>query len=77
MKCFSSAEMWAGVFFFLFCVGAVFYVFEHINIWIQKNHSENPKPTSANNNNDIVSSIKIEMAETPFMSSKYIFKRVS
>lgn len=69
--------MWAGVLFFLFCVGAVFYVFEHINIWIQKNHVEKPKPTCANNNNDIVSSIKIEMAETPFLSSKYIFKRVS
>lgn len=73
-----SPEMWAGVLFFLFCVGFVFYVFEHINIWIQRNQPEtNPKPRSANNNNnDIVNSIKIEMAETPFLSSKYIFKKV-
>lgn len=73
--------MWAGVLFFLFCVGMVFYVFEHINIWIQRNEPEqNHKPKSANNNNnnnDIVNSIKLEMAETPFLSSKYIFKKVS
>lgn len=68
--------MWAGVLFFLFCVGFVFYIFEHINIWIQRNEPEqNPKPKSANNN-DIVNSIKIEISETPFLSSKYIFKKV-
>lgn len=67
--------MWAGVLFFLFCVGAVFYVFEHINIWIQKDH-EPQQITNDNNNGDIVGSIKIELAETPFLSSKYLFKRV-
>lgn len=68
-----SSEMWAGVLFFLFCVGMVFYVFEHINIWIQK---DEPPPKNENNNVDHVNAIKIEMAETPFVSSKYIFKRV-
>lgn len=67
--------MWGGVLFFLFCVGFVFYVFEHINIWIQRNQL-NEKPKNENHD-DIVKSIKIEMAETPFLSSKYIFKRVS
>lgn len=66
--------MWAGVLFFLFCVGFVFYVFEHINIWIQNNHE--PKPKNDNNNVDHVNAIKIEMTETPFISSKYVFKRV-
>lgn len=66
--------MWIGVLFFLFCVGGVFFLTEHINIWIQKNHE--PKPKHENNNVDHVSAIKIEMAETPFASSKYIFKRV-
>lgn len=66
--------MWAGVLFFLFCVGFVFYVFEHINIWIQRNEDQKPKKT--NSNIDLVESIKIEMAETPFLSSKFIFKKV-
>lgn len=66
--------MWAGVLFFLFCVGFVFYVFEHINIWIQNNHE--PKPKTDSNNIDHVNVIKIEMSETPFISSKYVFKRV-
>lgn len=64
--------MWAGVLFFLFCVGFVFYVFEHINIWIQKDH----EPKSATQE-DMVNAIKIEMPEAPFLSSKFIFKRVS
>lgn len=66
--------MWAGVLFFLFCVGAVFYVCEHINIWIQTNQDEKPKKNSSKIN--LVDSINIEMAETPFLSSKFIFKRV-
>lgn len=69
-----SPEMWAGVLFFLFCVGFVFYVFEHINIWIQKNHEA---PKRSNSNLNLVDSINIEMDSTPFFSSKYIFKRVS
>lgn len=69
-----SPEMWAGVLFFLFCVGFVFYVFEHLNIWIQKNHYE---PKKSNSNLNLVDSINIEMDATPFFSSKYIFKRVS
>lgn len=67
--------MWAGVLFFLFCVGFVFYVFEHINIWIQKNHEVKPKKNNSNLN--LVDSIQIEMTETPFKSSKFVFKRVS
>lgn len=67
--------MWAGVLFFLFCVGFVFYVFEHINIWIRRN--EEQKPKKDNSNIDLVEAIKIEMAETPFLSSKFIFKKVS
>lgn len=70
-----SKEMWAGVLFFLFCVGFVFYIFEHINIWIQRNHNEPPTKSSSKIN--LVESIKIEMDETPFLSSKFIFKRVS
>lgn len=70
-----SKEMWAGVLFFLFCVGFVFFVFEHINIWIQKDHVEAPTKSSSKIN--LVESIKLEMAETPFLSSKFIFKRVS
>lgn len=66
--------MWAGVLFFLFCVGFVFFVFEHINIWIQRNDVEAPTKSSSKIN--LVESIKIEMAETPFLSSKFIFKRV-
>ena len=69
--------MWAGVLFFLFCVGAVFYIFEHVNIWIQKNHDEAaPTTTKTSSKINLVESIKIEMAETPFLSSKFVFKRV-
>lgn len=71
----NSADMWAGVLFFLFCVGFVFYVFEHIDIWIQKNHEESPK--KLNSNIDLMNSIRIEMAETPFLGSKFVFKRVN
>lgn len=43
-----SAATWASVLFFLFCVGAVFYVLEHVNAWIHLNKpqddSEQPKP---------------------------------
>lgn len=67
--------MWAGVLFFLFCVGFVFYIFEHINIWIQKDHDD--VPTKCSSKINLVDSIKIEMDETPFLSSKFIFKRVS
>lgn len=78
---FYSTEMWAGVLFFLFCVGFVFFVFERINIWIQKDQpNEKIKSKSANNNhnkNDLVCSIQLEMDETSFLSSKYIFKKVS
>lgn len=35
-----SAEMWACVLFFLFCVGTVFYVLEHVNAWIHRNRPQ-------------------------------------
>lgn len=34
-----SAATWASVLFFLFCVGALFYVIEHVNAWIHRNRS--------------------------------------
>lgn len=35
-----SAATWASVLFFLFCVGALFYVLEHVNAWIHRNNSK-------------------------------------
>lgn len=67
--------MWAGVLFFLFCVGTVFYVFEHLNIWIQRNEVEkvvlkNPPAIST-------TSVHVAMDENTFSSSKFIFKKVT
>lgn len=66
--------MWAGVLFFLFSVGSVFYVFEHLNIWIQKDETENlitetPPVVST-------ASVHVAMDENRFLSSKFIFKKV-
>lgn len=66
--------MWAGVLFFLFSVGSVFYVFEHLNIWIQKDESENliaKNPPAIS-----TTSVHVAMDENRFMSSKFIFKKV-
>lgn len=35
-----STAMWACVLFFLFCVGTLFYVFEHVNAWIHRSKSK-------------------------------------
>lgn len=70
-----SDGMWAGVLFFLFCVGMVFYVFEHINIWITKNYGN---VLSADNNKigDAPKTITIDIKENAFLSSKFVFKKV-
>lgn len=36
-----SAATWACVLFFLFCVGALFYILEHVNQWIHRNNTRN------------------------------------
>lgn len=69
-----SDEMWAGVLFFLFSVGSVFYVFEHLNIWIQRNETEQPilkNPPAIS-----TTSVHVAMDDNMFMSSKFIFKKV-
>lgn len=77
-KCIPSDEMWAGVLFFLFCVGFVFYVFEHINLWIQRNHNPPSNQPIVNlpkkNINHI--NVNMEVAENSFMNSRYVFKKV-
>lgn len=66
--------MWAGVLFFLFCVGTVFYIFEHINIWIQRN--EDDKVVLKNPPAISTTSVHVAMDENTFLSSKFIFKKV-
>lgn len=39
-----SGPMWGCILFFLFCVGILFYVFEHVTIWIHENDSKNDFP---------------------------------
>lgn len=43
-----SPSLWAGVLFFLFCVGTLFYVLEHLTAWIQrKNQKNHPHPVES------------------------------
>lgn len=35
-----SGLTWACVLFFLFCVGTVFYILEHVNAWIHQNNED-------------------------------------
>lgn len=72
--------MWAGVLFFLFCVGFVFYVFEHVNSWIQRDQKEQ----SINNVKDKIikhisgsTAINMDLGDGTFLSSKFIFKKVN
>lgn len=67
--------MWAGVLFFLFCVGFVFYIFEHITIWIKKNYENEPK--NFNKIKEMPKTVKIDLNENRFVSSKFVFKKVS
>lgn len=64
-----SAEMWACVLFFLFCVGSVFYVLEHVNAWIHRNRPQ-PK-VFLNRNGKSFSRIKHKKREK--YQSKDIF----
>lgn len=78
--------MWAGVLFFLFCVGFVFYIFEHINLWIQRDHhrssldvKESSKLMMKGNIEHIsgTAAIDFDLSERAFLSSKFVFKKVT
>lgn len=78
--------MWAGVLFFLFCVGFVFYIFEHINLWIQRDHhrssldvEESTKLMRKGNIEHIsgTTDINLDLSESAFVGSKFVFKKVT
>lgn len=68
--------MWAGVLFFLFCVGSLFYILEHLNIWIHRNEIQKPIPSNISEITN-ASSVRIVMNENTFLNSKFIFKKVN